>query len=189
MAMTNHEIPRPTEGDVVDLILDDHRLFEDLLRDLRDVEADRQAARAALADAVIAHGEAEESEVYPQLRRKDAISAHDEHHGEEEHAEGNEALLELLECRATDTQEFDDAVEKLATALNHHIGEEEQTILNPARTEVTEDVRTALGAKWTVMRNHLLDDGCGSVENVRRIVERDKKQGLLQEEGSTGQQG
>ncbi|HEY3534094.1 MAG TPA: cation-binding protein, partial [Pedococcus sp.] len=110
--MTNREIPRPTEGDVVELILEDHRLFEDLLRDLRDVEADREAARAALADAVIAHGEAEESEVYPQLRRTDAISAHDEHHGEEEHAEGNEALLELLECGATDTQEFDDAVEK-----------------------------------------------------------------------------
>lgn len=181
--MTDHEIPRPTGGDVVELILDDHRLFEELLRALRDVEADREAARAALADAVVAHGEAEESEVYPQLRRTDAISAHDEHHGEEEHAEGNEALLELLRCEATDTQEFDDAVEKLATALNHHIGEEEQTILNPARTDVSEDVRRDLVTRWTAMRNHLLDDGCGSVENVERIVERDKQEGLLEEEG------
>ena len=186
--MTDYEIPRPTEGDVVELILDDHRLFEELLRHLRDVEADRAAARAALADAVVAHGEAEESEVYPQLRRKDAISAHDEHHGEEEHAEGNEALLELLECKGTDTQKFDDAVEKLATALMHHIGEEEQTILNPAKTDVSEQVRTELGAKWTAMRNTLLDDGCGSVENVRRIVERDKKEGLL-DEGSEEQKG
>jgi hypothetical protein len=181
--MTDYEIPRPTEGDVVELILDDHRLFEDLLRDLRDVEADRESARAALADVVIAHGEAEESEVYPQLRRKDAISAHDEHHGEEEHAEGNEALLELLRCSATDTQEFDDAVEKLATALNHHLGEEEQTILNPAKTDVSQDVRRRLGSRWAAMRNQLLDDGCGSVENVERIVERDKQEGLLQEEG------
>jgi hypothetical protein len=181
--MTDYEIPRPTEGDVVELILDDHRLFEDLLRDLRDVEADRESARAALADVVIAHGEAEESEVYPQLRRKDAISAHDEHHGEEEHAEGNEALLELLRCSATDTQEFDDAVEKLATALNHHLGEEEQTTLNPAKTDVSQDVRRRLGSRWAAMRNQLLDDGCGSVENVERIVERDKQEGLLQEEG------
>ena len=181
--MTDYEIPRPTEGDVVELILEDHRLFEDLLRALRDVEADRESARAALADVVIAHGEAEESEVYPQLRRKDAISAHDEHHGEEEHAEGNEALLELLRCKATDTQEFDDAVEKLATALNHHLGEEEQTILNPAKTDVSQDVRRDLGSRWAAMRNQLLDAGCGSVENVERIVERDKQEGLLEEEG------
>ena len=181
--MTDYEIPRPTEGDVVELILEDHRLFEDLLRDLRDVEADRESARGALADVVIAHGEAEESEVYPQLRRKDAISAHDEHHGEEEHAEGNEALLELLRCKATDTQEFDDAVEKLATALNHHLGEEEQTILNPAKTDVSQDVRRDLGSRWAAMRNQLLDAGCGSVENVERIVERDKQEGLLEEEG------
>ena len=187
--MTDYEIPRPTEGDVVELILDDHRLIEELLRDLRDVEADRVAARAALADAVVAHGEAEESEVYPQLRRKDAISAHDEHHGEEEHAEGNEALLVLLECKGTDTQKFDDAVEKLATALMHHIGEEEQTILNPARTEVSEQVRAELGARWTAMRNKLLDQGCESLEGVKRIVERDKEEGLLEQDGSQGQKG
>jgi hypothetical protein len=95
MGMTNHEIPRPTEGDVVELILEDHRLFVDLLRDLRDVEADR---------------------------------------------------------------------------------------------EVTQDMRSRLGARWTAMRNDLLDDGCGSVGNVRRILERDKQEGLLQE-GATRQRG
>ena len=137
MGMTDYEIPRPTAGDVVDLILDDHRLFEALLRDLRDATADREAARAALAAVLIAHGEAEEAKVYPSLERKDAITAHEAEHGEEEHAEGNEALLALLECKGTDTQKFDDAVEDLATALNHHIGEEEQTILNPARTDVS----------------------------------------------------
>ena len=49
--------------------------------------------------------------------RKDAIEADEAEHGEHEHAEGNQALLALLECRATDTQKFDDAVEELATAL------------------------------------------------------------------------
>ena len=177
--MTDHEIPRPTSGDVVDLILDDHRLFEALLRDLRDTTADREAARAALAAALIAHGEAEESKVYQQLRRKDAITGHEAEHGEEEHAEGNEALLALLECKGTDTQKFDDAVEDLATALNHHIGEEEQTILNPARTDVSEDVRRDLGVKWATERNRLLEAGAGSITNVREIVAKAHKDGLL----------
>jgi hemerythrin superfamily protein len=177
--VTEYEIPRPTGGDVVELILDDHRLFEALLRDLRDVEADRDSARAALAEALIAHGQAEESEVYPKLRSKRAISMEEEEHGEEEHAEGNEALLELLECKGTDTQKFDDAVEKLATALNHHIGEEEQTILNPAKTEVSQEVREELGVAWLTRRNQLLEDGCGSIENVKEIVALAHEEGLL----------
>ncbi|MEP6856267.1 MAG: cation-binding protein, partial [Pedococcus sp.] len=104
---------------------------------------------------------------------------HEAEHGEEEHAEGNEALLALLECKGTDTQKFDDAVEDLATALNHHIGEEEQTILNPARTEVSEDVRQDLGVKWATERNRLLEAGAGSVTNVREIVAKAHHDGLL----------
>jgi hemerythrin-like domain-containing protein len=177
------ETPRPTSGDAVELILEDHRHFESLLRVLRDATADREAARAALADAVIAHGEAEESEVYPQLRRKRAITKGEEEHGEEEHAEGNQALLDLLECKGTNTKKFDHAVEEFATALNHHIGEEEQSILNPARTEVSEDVRQNLGAAWAAKRNQLLDTGCGSIDNVRQIVERAERMGLLPAEG------
>jgi hemerythrin superfamily protein len=177
--MTDYEIPRPTNGDVVDLILDDHRFFEGLLRDLRDATADREGARAALSAALIAHGEAEEAKVYASLRRKDAITSHEAEHGEQEHAEGNEALLALLECKGTDTQKFDDAVEALATALNHHIGEEEQTILNPARTEVSEEVRQDLGVKWATERNRLLETGAGSITNVREIVARAHKEGLL----------
>jgi hemerythrin superfamily protein len=177
--MTEIEIPRPTSGDVVELIVEDHRVFEALLRELRDATADREAAREALSNLLIAHGEAEETEVYPKLKRKDAISEHEREHGEEEHAEGNEALLALLECKGTDTQKFDDAVEKLAEALNHHIGEEEQTILNPARTDVDEATRERLGRAFAAARNKHLDGGAGDLENVRRVVERDKRQGKL----------
>lgn len=176
------EIPRPISGDVVDLITEDHRFFEELLRQLRDATADRESARAALADALIAHGEAEEHEVYPKLKRKDAITKEEQEHGEEEHAEGNEALLGLLEAKGTDTQKFDDAVEKLAEALTHHIGEEEQTILNPARTEVAEEVRQSLGVAWATMRNQLLEEGCGSIDNVRTIVKQAEQEGKLPDE-------
>ncbi|WP_427383440.1 hemerythrin domain-containing protein [Janibacter sp. G56] len=181
--MTSYEIPRPTNGDVVDLIVTDHRLFEDLLRELRDATADRAAARAALAEVVIAHGEAEEEQVYPQLHRKRAITGEEAEHGEEEHAEGNEALLALLKCKGTDTDKFDTAVEEFATALTHHMGEEEQTILNPARQEVSEQVRQDLGVAWATHRNRLLEEGCASIEQVQAIVDRATKEGLLPPEG------
>ena len=39
------DLGRPVSGDVIDLILDDHRRFETLLRDLRDSSTDRDAVR------------------------------------------------------------------------------------------------------------------------------------------------
>lgn len=173
------DLGRPTSGDVLDLILDDHRRFEALLRDLRDASSDRDAVRKALAALHVAHAEAEESRVYPTLRRKGAVSAHDAEHGEEEHAEGHEALLKVLEADTLEGEEFDELVEELATAINHHLTEEELTILNPAREEVAADVRERLGAEFAEERNRQLDADCGALGNVRRLVQRAQRDGLL----------
>jgi hypothetical protein len=176
---TDSELPRPTEGDVIELILDDHRLFESLLRELRDVTADRGAVRRTLAALHVAHAEAEEKHVYPALRRKHAIDEHEAEHGEEEHAEGNEAMLKVLESPEVEGEEFDDLVEELAGTLNHHLTEEELTILNPAREEVGEEVRRELGRVFAEERNNQLDADCGRIENVRDIVARAEREGLL----------
>ena len=176
------DLGRPVSGDVIDLILDDHRLFESLLRDLRDNSLDRDAVRQAFATLHVAHAEAEEKYVYPKLRRKDAIGEHEAEHGQEEHAEGHEALLAVLELKGTDTESFDDAVEKLAAAVNHHLTEEELTILNPARDEVGPKVRAELGEQFARERNGQVDAGCGSIDNVRRIVEAARKAGVLDDD-------
>ena len=140
---TRIDIPRPTSGDVLERILEDHRLFEDLLRLARRTDADRAAARQALAEVLVAHATSEEEKVYPTLRKDRAITAHEEEHGEEEHAEIIEALLAFLRAKGTDTQKYDDALEELATVVNHHSNEEEQTILNPAREDVPLEEREA----------------------------------------------
>ena len=181
--MTTIDLGRPVSGDVVDLILDDHRRFESLLRDLRDSSSDRDEVRRAFAALHVAHAEAEEEHVYPQLRRRQAVGEHEAEHGEEEHAEGHEALLAVLELEATDTPAFDDAVEELAKVVNHHLTEEELTILNPARDEVSEQVRTDLGLAFATARNALIDEDCGTVPKVRRIVEEARREGLLDGEG------
>lgn len=173
------ELDRPTSGDVLDLILADHGTFESLLRELRNSSSDRGAVRQAFATLHVAHAEAEELKVYPTLRRKDAISGEEAHHGEKEHAEGNEALLTVLELTETDTQEFDDAVEELARVVNHHLTEEELTILNPAREEVIEEKRAELGKAFATERNRQIDGDCGGLDNVRRLVHGAEKEGLL----------
>ena len=173
---------RPTEGDVLQLILDDHRRFEELLRELRDSSADRDAVRRVFSALHVAHAEAEERAVYPTLRHQHAIDEHEAEHGQEEHAQGHEALLKVLEAGSVEVGEFDDLVEDLGAVVYHHLTEEELTILNPARTEVPGDVRRELGAAFAAERNTQLDADCGRIENVRNIVTRAGRKGLLSED-------
>jgi hemerythrin-like domain-containing protein len=160
-----------TGGDVVEIILADHRWFEEALRELRDVQSDRAAVLADLATVLIAHAEAEESKVYPQLKKKDAIDAEEVEHSEHEHDEGNEALLELMEVEDTSSEDFSEKLHELSEALSHHLDEEERDVLNPARTDVSEEVRRQLGDAFAEERARLIESGCGDIANVRKIVE------------------
>jgi hemerythrin HHE cation binding domain-containing protein len=169
--VTNIEIPRPTSGDVVDLILADHRLFEDLLHLLRDKTQDRAAVRAALADVVVAHAEAEEMHVYPTLRDKGAVGEEEVEHGIHEHLEAHERLLDLLEVEDLQSDDFDEAIEELTKALAHHLDEEEREILNPARTDVDAATKEELGRRFAAERNRQLGARSGHIENVRRLVQ------------------
>jgi hemerythrin superfamily protein len=173
------DLGRPAEGDVVEMILDDHRRFEELLRRLRDSSEDRDAVRHAFSRLHVAHAVAEEENVYPTLRRKAAIDEHEAEHGEEEHAEGHEALLAVLESDQVEGEDFEDLVEELAKVVNHHLTEEELTILNPARDDVTDDSRRELGTAFAARRNELLDGSAGSLDDVRRIVAKAREDGLL----------
>ena len=173
------DVHRPVAGDVIDLILADHALFELLLRQLRDASSDRGAVLDALSNVLVAHAEAEEKFVYPKLRKRSAVGAHEAEHGEEEHAEGHEALLKVLELKGTDTKAFDDAVEELSATINHHLVEEELTILNPARSELGSRARADLGTEFVRERNRQIDGNCGTLTKVRALVARSRREGKL----------
>ncbi len=178
---TEFVIPRPASGDIIDVIIQDHRVMEALLRDVRNSSADREGARQAYSALLVAHSVAEEEEVYPALRRKTSdVGEHEAEHGEEEHAEGLVALLELLEAKSTTTQKYDDAAEKASNYMYHHFVEEELTILNPARTELGDADRMKLGSAFLAARSRLLDSDCGEIENVRRLVDKAVKDGTIE---------
>lgn len=163
----------PTSNhDVVEIILQDHRRMEELFRTLRNVEADRATALAEFADLLIAHGEAEEEKVYPDLARREPVDEEEVEHGVHEHQEGNEALLTLLEVTDTGSEEWNEKLEDLVSAVTHHLDEEERTLLNDAREHVPEERRAELGRAFTRARAEHLAAGCGRPENVRAVVAR-----------------
>ncbi len=177
------DLHRPISGDVIDLIIADHYLFEDLLRRLRNVEEDRDALRHAFMTVHVAHAKAEEKVVLPALRRRaDSVTEHEVEHGEEEHAEGHDALLALMELKGTGTKAFDTALETLAEKISHHLVEEELSVLNPARSEVTERKRAEIGSSFAQERNRLVDAGV-TVDDLRVLVAAAQRDGLLPADG------
>lgn len=156
--------------DVVELILRDHRTMEDLFREMRSVDADREAALRRLADLLVAHAEAEEAEVYPALRRYRKVDEEDVEHSVEEHTEGNEALLALLEAGAPGGEDWDEKLEALVQAVNHHLDEEERSLINDTRENVGSARRAELGRAFARARRDQLASAPGRLENVRRIV-------------------
>ncbi|MBV2357058.1 hemerythrin domain-containing protein [Streptomyces sp. J2-1] len=156
--------------DVVELILQDHRRMEELFRRMRSVEADRAAARDEFADLLIAHAVAEETEVYPALKRFKRIDDDEVEHGEHEHEEGNQALLDLLQVEEVGSDDWDEKLEDLVQAIAHHTDEEERTILNGARENVPMSRREELGAAFLEERARQLKAGCGSPDNIRRVL-------------------
>jgi hemerythrin-like domain-containing protein len=163
-----------TTEDVVDLILADHREFERLMRALRNRQEDRAARLAELADLLVAHAEAEEDEVYPYLKRKAPEEADEIEHGAEEHTDGHEALLALLEVDDHDADAFEDALEELVETVNHHLDEEERDVLNAAREHVEVALRNQIGQAFMRRRREVLADRPGDPHNVRRLIERDR---------------
>lgn len=161
----------PANTDVVELILQDHRTMEDLFRTMRSNDADRAAALAEFSALLIAHAEAEESKIYPALRRYKNVPDDDVEHGVHEHEEGNAALLALLEVEDTASDEWDEKLEELVSAINHHTDEEERTLLNEAREHVAAERRAELGRLFFEARAELLAADCGSIDNVRKIVD------------------
>lgn len=181
--MSHITLPRPTSGDIVTLILDDHRVMESLLRDLRIGAVDRETTRSTLAAALVAHAEAEEQAVYGRFAAASPEVGEEEvEHGHEEHAEGHAALLELMECKGLQTQKFEDALEKLSAYLYHHIVEEEISILGPALADLSEARRREIGSAWLQLRTELLDSDCGRIEHVRELVEEARHAGVVPEE-------
>jgi len=105
--------------DVITLITSDHRTVESLFERLKKGQGDTEATVAELHALLTAHARAEEDRVYPGI---------DAHHGVEEHKEA-EVLLDSLVRAEPGTPEFVEVLDKLVESVNHHVQEEESTLL------------------------------------------------------------
>ncbi|MFE5570664.1 hemerythrin domain-containing protein [Amycolatopsis japonica] len=146
-------------GDVVDLIMQDHREVERLFRELERHPEKRPLLVPVLSSLLTAHSRAEEAEVYPAAKGE-ADEAEDVAHGQKEHAEAEQLLAKLNETEP-ESKQFEKVLSDLVEAVMHHVKEEESTVLPKMRRELTEARRRELGKAFVSSRTSHLGDRPG----------------------------
>jgi len=143
-------------GDVVDLIMQDHREVERMFEVLRSAPEKRAGLVPVLTTLLTAHSRAEEAEVYPAAR-DEADEADEVAHSQEEHIEADQLLARLAE---TDPRSvgFDEVLDELVSAVTHHVEEEESKVLPGMRQRLSDQRRAELGDAFLASRAQHLGD-------------------------------
>ena len=154
-------------SDVVDMIMADHREVERLF-DVLQAEPDKRALTLpTLSALLIAHSRAEEAEVYP-VAQSEAGETDEVAHSQEEHAEA-EQLLKRLQGIDPDSAEFGPALDKLVKAVQHHVDEEETSVLPGIRNRIAAERRAELGAAFANSREAHLGERPGEATKAELL--------------------
>ncbi|RSM63226.1 hemerythrin [Amycolatopsis sp. WAC 01376] len=156
-------------GDVVDLIMQDHREVERLFGELERHPEKRPLLVPVLSSLLTAHSRAEEAEVYPAAKGE-ADESDEVAHGQKEHAEAEQLLVKLNGTDPGSTQ-FDKVLSDLVEAVTHHVKEEETTVLPKMRRELNEARRRELGEAFVTSRTSHLGDRPGEATKEELLTQ------------------
>ncbi len=135
--------------DVIDLIMDDHREVERLFEIMKSRPDQRLNTLPVVTALLIAHSRTEESAVYPVAQ--DEIASDLVEHSQEEHI-AVEQLLERLQATDVESEEFDTLLDQVVESVNHHVEEEESSVLPAMRDELDEQRLDELGRAFAEAR-------------------------------------
>src|SRR5690606_507388 len=116
--------------------MQDHREVERLFDELQRHPDKRPLLTPVLASLLIAHSRAEEAEVYP-VAKDEAGESEAVPHSQREHAQAERTLARLTEADPQ-SPEFDRLLSELVEAVDHHVEEEESTVLPGIRERLDE---------------------------------------------------
>jgi hemerythrin superfamily protein len=155
--------------DVVDLIMQDHREVERLFDELENHPEKRPLLTPVLCGLLVAHSRAEEAEVYP-VAVKEAGETDEVEHSQEEHAEAERLLAQLLDCD-WDSPQYAQVLKKVVDAVSHHVEEEEKTVLPGMRKGLSAARRYQLGERFASSRAEHLGELPGQATREELLLQ------------------
>lgn len=146
---------------IYDALKTDHEKIKQLLNELVVLtEADEERRHDLIFqihDELVPHARAEESIFYNSLRAID--SAKDiALHGFEEHMEA-EALLRTLEAKDKIDADWKETAQKLKTAIENHISEEEGRMFNLAQQLFTQEEAQMMAQAFEQLKPEVREEG------------------------------
>jgi hemerythrin superfamily protein len=139
--------------DIVELILVDHKPLKELIKILKKPDGDdvlRFEAFETFAPLLLAHAEPEEMSLY-EFMKKDKEMLVDALEGDTEHSLASQLIDEI---RATEDKNLWSAkVKVLAEMVEHHIKEEEGSMLPDFRKTTTLEERILLGDEYSQLKS------------------------------------
>lgn len=161
-------------SDVVDLIMEDHREVERLFEILKNQPDQRLNTLPVMTALLVAHSRAEEAEVYPVAQQE--IASELVEHSQEEHIVV-EQLLERLKSTEVESTKFDTLLHQVVDAVNHHVTEEESSVLPAMREQLDERRRDELGRAFAKARAEHLGEMPGE-STKDELVQQAKNVGI-----------
>jgi hemerythrin superfamily protein len=147
-------------GDVVDLIMQDHRELERIFDELMSSPEKRPTLVPLMISLLSAHSRAEEAEVYPAARESGGDE--DVEHSQKEHLEADQLAAEVAATDPT-SDDFTQVLSKLVDAVKHHVEEEESTVLPHMKERMDDERRRALGDAFLTSRQEHLGEQPGEL--------------------------
>ncbi len=157
------------DGDVVDMIMQDHREVERLFQELKSAPDKRPLLVPTLTSLLVAHSRAEEAEVYP-VARDEAGESEEVAHSQEEHAQAERLLAELLDCDY-DSPQYDAKLREVVEAVTHHVEEEESTVLPGMRERLSHTARMKLARQFARSRREHMGEVPGEARKDHLVTQ------------------
>jgi hemerythrin superfamily protein len=143
-------------GDIIDLILEDHKALKKLIKVLKDSEADigeKYAAFGEFAPLLTLHSKPEEQTLYVDMKEDEELRT-EGYEGDVEHALAEQLMLDAQ--GTTDNEDLWKAkVKVLAELVEHHIEEEEEEMLPEYRKSSEPQKRLELGERFLQIKEQI----------------------------------
>lgn len=142
-------------GDILDLILDDHKDLKRLLKILKDPETDigdRYAAFEEFGPLLVMHAKPEEQTLYVDMKKNQDMRI-DGMEGEVEHSIAENLLKDAQKTKDEDL--WSAKVKVLAELVDHHIKEEEEDMFPQYKKKSDKKTRQELGEKYMQLKSKM----------------------------------
>ncbi len=149
----------PAQGDVVDLILEDHKSLKEAIAIMKDGERtldERRMAFDSFAVDLVSHAKPEEESLYVSMKKSEETREM-ALEGDVEHGLADQMLEEIK--RTTDAELWSARVKVLAELVDHHIKEEENDLLPEYRANSTPEERIKVGSRFLLLKTEMLGQG------------------------------